>query len=754
MRGSLHYLSLLSFLSLITLAHAQPLATSAYQVRLRYKIDADLQQRYASYKDMLGRLNSVGFQAAPGRPREELYGDSLAGTLPASGISTLRLERFLRTAILIPTGYQLPNDAEKTVLVRLELAVTGPDRQLELFDKAREQLKPLGLIENEGYDHQNFTRILGRLPVPALDMLLKESIETTLPTSFKTVSAAPGKAPLVRLAIVIAEASPPQPDVARPSPAPAGKEFLDKISPDLKTLLAKLPEADLKKLIQVELVLRDMSLSESFRLQLLRSETLYLTEGSFGPIVSGLAAPERLALLAQQPEISTVRLPQTVRLPARSNDAAFEFIPLGRELLPHARVTPVSYQPAKPKKAVIIGDDFHGFQKLLGEGLPRNTSFLDVTSELNLDFMPNPTAEGNEIGHSARQAVAFLRKYPHEHVTLVRVDSSTPYQTLQVGEAILGRPWLTPALLARKSEFEDAGVRIESEKLDLRVARRILQRDYTLDDATKAKREEYRKKQEALDAKEKLHLAKGRRFDQFIDDLKQLEGAVTTALTLQWVDGYADMPGSNPHVRFLTNDVLRGSSWYQSVSLRPGQVWTGLFRDSNHDQAMEFTNKAQQTRPDLALLSWNDNQSGKQSMLPAGAVVQVTLNWFEVHARSDEDQHRKPMAPLNINVLKQRDPSGKTLPVDAFEVVARSPVLADRVEHGSRGSHYQSILRFTVPADGGRYALQLTGSLPIHTGDASKPERGEIHPKISLEVVDPVKRAAGRVVFESFATPE
>ncbi|HQR43511.1 MAG TPA: hypothetical protein PLX97_12520, partial [Gemmatales bacterium] len=179
MRGSLHYLSLLSFLSLITLAHAQPLATSAYQVRLRYKIDADLQQRYASYKDMLGRLNSVGFQAAPGRPREELYGDSLAGTLPASGISTLRLERFLRTAILIPTGYQLPNDAEKTVLVRLELAVTGPDRQLELFDKAREQLKPLGLIDNEGYDHQNFTRILGRLPVPALDMLLKESIETT-----------------------------------------------------------------------------------------------------------------------------------------------------------------------------------------------------------------------------------------------------------------------------------------------------------------------------------------------------------------------------------------------------------------------------------------------------------------------------------------------------------------------------------------------------------------------------------------------
>jgi hypothetical protein len=753
MRGCLHYLSLMLTLGLVVVAQAQPPASPSYQVRLRFKIDADLQQRYRDYKAMVARLNAVGFVATPGLPRAELYGDTLAGTLPASGFSTLRLERQLRTALLVPAGYQLPADAEKTVLVRLELALTGPDRQKELNDKARDQLKPLGLVENEGYDHQNFTRILGRLPVPALDMLLSDKIEVALPSSFKTVTVSTVKAPLVRLAIVIAEPTPPATDVARPTPAPADKQYLDKISPDLKTLLAKMPEGDLKKLMQVELVLRDSSLSESLRGQLLRSETLYLTEGSFGPIVSGLASPERLALLAQQPEISTVRLPQTVRSPARTNETAFEFLPLGRDLLPLAKITPVAFHPNKAKKAVIIGDDFRGYEKLLGESLPRNTKLIDITSELNPDFTPHAATTGNDLGLSARLASAFLAKHPHDQVVLVRMDPSTPYQVQQIGEAILGRPWLTPALLARNAEFADEGSRIETEKVELRVIRQLLQRDFTIDEATIAKRENYKKKQEALVVKEKLHFEKGKRFDAFMDQIKLLNGAITSALTLQWVDGYADLPGSNPHVRFLSNDVLRGSAWYQAISLRPGQVWTGLFRDSNHDNAMEFTSNKSVDRPDLAFLSWNDNTAGKQTLLPEGAVVQVTLNWFEVHALGEADNHRKPLTNLNINVLKQRDPSGKTLPVDAFEVIARSPVLADRVEHGARGSHYQSILRFTVPAGGGRYALQLTGTLPASTGDGVT-ERAEVHPKLSLEVVDPSKRAAGRVVFESFATTE
>ncbi|HMP18214.1 MAG TPA: hypothetical protein PKD72_14415, partial [Gemmatales bacterium] len=62
MRGWLICVSLMASLGLCKLALAQPVAAPSYQVRLRYRIDAELQQRYALYKDMLARLQAAGFQ--------------------------------------------------------------------------------------------------------------------------------------------------------------------------------------------------------------------------------------------------------------------------------------------------------------------------------------------------------------------------------------------------------------------------------------------------------------------------------------------------------------------------------------------------------------------------------------------------------------------------------------------------------------------------------------------------------------------
>jgi hypothetical protein len=240
--------------------------------------------------------------------------------------------------------------------------------------------------------------------------------------------------------------------------------------------------------------------------------------------------------------------------------------------------------------------------------------------------------------------------------------------------------------------------------------------------------------------------------------MQSLQGAGTVCVALQWNPGYADLPGSPPHLRFLSTDSLRASSWHQAVGYRPGQVWTGLFHDYDGDKVMEFTTNSHIARPDLAFLAWRSfgAAAASEQILPENAVVEVILNWFEVHAAgtNDNDVYRKPLANLHINVLKQRDPSGKTLPVDVFEVVARTPFLPDRVENGLRGSHYQSIVRFTVPTGGGRYALQVTGAVPTTTGKVGSGEHAEIHPKITLNVVDPVKRAAGRVVYEYLATPE
>nr|HMP16873.1 hypothetical protein [Gemmatales bacterium] len=514
---------------------------------------------------------------------------------------------------------------------------------------------------------------------------------------------------------------------------------------------------DLDKLMRVELVLVGNQLTEQFRSQLIHSETRFITEGSIGPIVTGLTTPTRLTALAQQPGISTVRLPQLPRNPAIPSINAIEFVPLGKQAGSSATARAVAAQEPKPAtKAVIIGDDFTGYENLLGEGLPKNTILIDTTAELSLDFKPAETSGTSGLGQSTRVAQGFLRQYPHDEVILVRIDPTAPFQLNETAKAILGDPWITPALIARKDEYKDEASRIESEKLEMRVLRQRIQQDFNIDDATKAKREEYRQKQAQLDAREKAHLEHGRRIEAFIKAVAQLKGANSVCIAFQNYDGYTDIAGSAPQIRFLTREHLRDTNWYQAVSLRPGQVFTVLFRDTDNDGIMEFTQKPQLPpgeRKDLAFLAWDSKEGGsRQKLLPENTVVQVTLNWMEIHSSNTEgvDIYRRPLSNFTLNVLKQRDPTGKELPADAFEVVARTPPVPDRVENSPRASYYQAIVRFTVPPGGGRYALQLVGK-PV-SGEAG--EKAEIHPKITLDVVDPVQRPLGRVVFESVATVE
>jgi hypothetical protein len=389
---------LLSLVALVYSVQAQAPAAAesgtTYKVQLRYKIDAELQQRYALYRQMLARLQAAGFKAEPGRPGEELYGDRLAGTIPSSGLAALRVERFLRTAVLVPSNLQLPTDPEKTVLVRLELTlVLGSERQKDVADQARRQLKTLNFIENEGYDNLNHTRLLGRLSGPALQVLLQDSMEASLPQPQILRSDVPLKSTLIKLAVVVPEPSPPRPDVALPTPSPAGKEYLDKISPDLKAFLAKVAEADFEKLVRVEVVLRGKSLSESLKRALQYSSANFITEGSFGPVVSGLVTPSRVPALAGENAVSTVRLPRYARpfaVPPRGNvGLAVEFVPLGQDLTPIVRK--VSFRkPAGTEKVVVIGDDFRGYERL---ALPKQTHVVDVTGELRSDLSPEPLPE-------------------------------------------------------------------------------------------------------------------------------------------------------------------------------------------------------------------------------------------------------------------------------------------------------------------------------------------------------------------------
>jgi hypothetical protein len=750
-------------IGLVVSAQAQPPAGTppapSYKVSLRFQIQTDRQQRYAFFRQMLARLERVGFKADPGRPGEEIYGNMLSGTMPATGLNVLRTEPFLRTAILVPAGYDLPADAERTVLVRLELAtVLGPGRQSEVANQARAQLRSVGFIENEGYVHAGHAQLLGRLSAPALMGLLREEWEVTLSRPAFQGPTIQIKTPLIRLATVIPEPSPPTLDVRRA--APAEREYLDRISPDLRAYLAKVPEGDVDKLIRVELVLRGYQFNREARSKVVDTEAMFIPEGSFGPVVSGLVTPSRIPLLAQSPIVSSVRLPQAADpyvLPGNNVDLGIDFVPLGRELLPS--ISPVSLRPKPPGRTIIVGDDFRGYER----HLPKNVTLVDVTAENRPSITPAPVAEGDAVGQSTLLAAAFLKSHPAEDVMLVRIDSAMTYQVAEIGNANLGFGWQTEAIAARKEELRLEADRLETERIEVRLLRRRVLSEFGIDDDSKAKREEYRKRQNALDAMEKEYFAKLNRFQKLVDAVARIKGASTIAVMLQWDEGYPDLPGQRPQLRFLSNDVLRAANWFQAVGRRPGQVWSGLFRDLDGDGVMEFTNDLRLQRADLAFLSWKPLGVGNpQQSLPEGAVVEVTLNWSEAHdpllSQEARDIYRKPLADLTVSILRQRDPTGKTLPTDVFEVVGRSPFLPERVENDPRFSIYQNTVRFVVPPGGGRFALQIAGSPPMSTLPAgvepTMPEKQELRPKLVLEVVDPKLRNQGRVVFEQFATPE
>jgi hypothetical protein len=322
---------------------------------------------------------------------------------------------------------------------------------------------------------------------------------------------------------------------------------------------------------------------------------------------------------------------------------------------------------------------------------------------------------------------------------------------------------VTDALTARQDELKDEESRLEADRTDLRVLRRQVMTEFGTDESTKAKRDAYRKRQAEVDAEEQNYFTKLRRLQQIFNDTQTLKYASQICVALQWTDGYVDRAGAAPTLRYLPEELLRKISWTQAVARRPGQVWTGLFQDKNNDGAMEFTADSKATRPDLAFLAWKPFGVGiADPNLPENSVVEVMLNWTEAHepafSRETKDIYRQPLANFRLSVLKQRDPSGKELPLDAFEVVARSPVLADRVENDPRYGQYQLIVRFQVPAGGGRFAVRLTGAAPASTFPTTveplTAEKPEIRPKVTVDVIDPTHRGEGRVVLERFATSE
>ncbi len=764
-----------------------------YQARVRLGIDASPDQRVHLFRQTVKRLQVLGFVKDKGLEGEELHGDTVTGRVPAATARRLADVPYVQTVLLVPAKLALPADAAKFVLTDLTLAgwFSG-ERQRELSDKARGQLAALGFLEAVGYDPRGFTRVLGWLPAGRLDALLKgeAKIEVSAAALPKAGRSATQVLSPFRIITVLPEpegaepAKEPAAQAAAPPPLAAEQAFREKVSADLRTLVAGLPEDKQKQPLRAEIVLRtapapgDLGDLGDLGDRLGFLQRYMVVEGRLGGVVTGLIYPSDIDALAALPDVSTVRLPQPARplvLPPADGPGAaappIDFIEVRPQSSARGELAGL-VRKQTPQRSAVVAADFRGFQAMVGKRLPARTQLIDLTAERHADLQPEPMPEGDGLGNGTRLALALQQALPSEELFLVRIAPEAAYQVEDVARAVAGRAWRTESIRRREQELARERARLEEERVDLRIERRILSNSFGNDPDSESARKEHLKRQQRFEQDEKAYNRKVDAYLGLTGQMRSLQGVGSVLVGLAWLDGQAQFvaqpPGEPRGLRALEPSLLARANWIFTAPRLQGQVWTGLFRDENNDAVMEF-DVTDAGGAQKAFLAWRPYPwAGKDSAspssspsssleLPAGAVVQVTLQWREVHApewkrADDEDSYRRPIVPLQVVVLRQRDPSGKTAPADLFEVAARSTDLPDRVENTPRYAIYQSTLRFQVPDRPGRYAIRLEGRKPLSTlppDFARLPggEKWELHPTLRLEIVDPATRARGRAIF-------
>jgi hypothetical protein len=793
-----------------------------YKATLRYDIVAPRDQHVALYKAMIGHLDKIGFEFQPKLepfpntdyedPRKNILTGFLA---PDKALGCLN-NRSVASLLLVPPNYEVPADPAQPVHVRLELA-SGftSSRQLALANQVRALLGLLGFQESVGYDHRGltgrpFTRIVGTIPADQLTTLLKDL--RTQPSGWLAPQLETERlpAPLSQVApIIVTEVLPePAPASDAPRPAPRGQDYLDKISPDLWAMV--IGKDDDTKVVRAEIILSFVPAAddETYQAILANAAPGLVIEGRLGPVVSGLLRVNQASSLAGLPEVSVVRLAKPALVQLRSQAAAPGDNTQALKLSGLEELHQRGFK-GQGVRIAIVDSDFRGFKELVQNGkLPKATRLLDLTAEFNPDLLPDPElADDKTIGQGTQCALAASLAAPEAELTLIRIDPASPLQMQLVGKAVNGEPILDSSLTRRANDLRAAAQELRSRQEQF-VQERQSFRDNFEDDYDLKRTYEilgpvvrgwlftprewiYHRLLE-LERDGELQRQLEARFHRLFGDLQKLKGTQIVSTSLMWEDGYP-LGGASPLSKWFDDNQRHKALWFVSAGNTRGQSWTAAYRDSDHNGVMEFAAPEVSLPPgtwtrELNFLAWQPHESERSYELPEGANVRISMQWQEPHdpsfywSPSDRDRYLKPLADVSLVVLRQRDPTGQTLPVDEFEVAARSPVPAFRIDNHPTGSTYEQVVEFTVPKTG-RFALRVESRLPprwelkvdpasgrptlvevtlqattgIRPADAASlpavETKWEMRPRIFVAVTDPPIAAKGRVVFRDFWTP-
>jgi hypothetical protein len=753
-----------------------PPSPKVFDVQLRYRIHGGRNDRIVQFFELVDQLERVGFKKEPG-PENEAEDSTLnrmTGTIASRRVPDLFRDPRVKSVLLTPQDYKLPADDQP---VRVQIQLTGGyplETQRLLALESVSRLREMGFKESIGYDHQGFTRLVGIVPASSVPNLffdlrgepagwfVPQVPRFLLPKPLRDVS------PLQVVEVIPwPEGVEAAKDLPPAAPAPAGQEFLDKMSLDLRTLLGKEGEGAKFGYLEFILVAAPSNDNRRWADDLVRSVPQIKVVGRAGPVVTVRGPFEAANALAKLPLVSVVRLPVSgVPLLLTAEGKNLNSDALAATGL--ARLHQLGYRGKGVRVAVIAGD-FRGYEALVGKQLPASTKLLDLTATRSASLEPElPDDKSAEASNGTQYATAVALAAPDAELLLIRVDPSAPYQLLDVARLINGDTALPFVLALRLEE-------IEVERFNLRLAwedmirdRNALLEKFGQDEDTQKLREEYREREKKLREEDAAFKQRVDRYLKLVEALRELRRIQVVVSPLTWQTGWAT-DGDAPLSRYLDDRQFRNALWFQPAGETRGQVWAGLFRDVDRNGVMEFAAEGTPLKPDrwsreLNFLAWKPSIGKGKLEIPEKTTVRVTVQWREAHdpsfLRRGEDLYLQPLADVRLLLLRQRDPSGDKLPADDLELVAQSTGTPLRIDNRAEDATYEQVLEYTVPADD-RFALRVEGHAPfgvVPSGVPSPegaPRLGEMRPRIFLEVVGDVgARAAGRVVFLDYPTTE
>lgn len=639
-----------------------PKPPDVYDAQVRYRINADRNERVLQFEAMLKYFGGLGFQETAGEDNDlaafDPAAERMTGTIPSKTARDLLKDPRVQTILLSPAGFKAPDDPQAPVRVLVELA---PSReQVALFNQADAALRQLGFRKDIGFATREFTVLRGTIPAAAVPKTLRdlrqqpagwvlpelaEELYVKLPdgtrTPFLVRPFADGIA--VRTVEVLGVAEPVPMVVALP-PIPAEQGHLIKWTADLRRRLAEEGAPAKPARLEVVLASAPTDLDYDWRDQLMRAGATI--EGRVGPVITvSVAQGSRAADLAALADVVAVRLPRLASSVAADAPAPAKKAPPKDEPKDEKKESPIStgQELALPPKelddnpvklvgldrlhaagktgegvrVVILDTDFAGWKDSLGRpakagGRVAKTTFIDMTAERNRAVLPE--AMPGDFGRGTHAALAVRLAAPDCELTLVRIPADAPYQIINVGRSIRGDEFRTEGLLARRRELGDD---IESLRLRKVAAREEYRRAFeNFEDAGPAR--ERRVAAQAnlvkLEQEEKATLGRLERIDTLEGALANLKGADVVLGMHYWNSGFA-LDGASATSKFLDDWLSRPRGggyqrhltrpnakdpplWFQPAGDTRGQTWTGPFRDADGNGVMEFAASTEPLRPE------------------------------------------------------------------------------------------------------------------------------------------------------------